>query len=428
MSAVLRIHTMPFSRLGLSPYVLPALQQALLQAGYAAPTPIQQQAVPVVLEGRDVVALAPTGSGKTAAYVLPALQRFFMTPPRKPRVLAQLVLVPTRELALQVTDVFATLGRELPRKPHLVCAVGGVSINLQMMALRGGADVVVATPGRLLDLLAHNALSLRQVQLLVLDEADRLLELGFGDELRQVLAELPVQRQTLLFSATFPADIEALAAAGLRDPQRLAVSAQAPVEIEQRAIHVDNGRRTELLLSLLEDRQWQQVLVFVGSIREGDRLAAQLRKADINAQALHGELSQGRRFRMLQAFKDGELQVLVATDLAARGIDIVRLPAVVNYELPRSPADYLHRIGRTGRAGEKGLAVSFVDGASMPHWRLIGKRHGLEVAVEMMPGFEPQQAAPAPSVVADDNGGIKGRRPSKKDRLRAAAAAGNVTG
>lgn len=419
---------MPFSQLGLSPYVSPALQQALQQAGYVAPTPIQQQAVPLVLKGRDVVALAPTGSGKTAAYVLPALQHFFMSPPRKPRVLSQLVLVPTRELALQVTDVFATLARELPRKPHLVCAVGGVSINPQMMALRGGADIVVATPGRLLDLLANNALSLRQVQLLVLDEADRLLELGFGDELRQILAELPVQRQTLLFSATFPADIEALAAAGLRDPQRLEVGAQAPVEIEQRAIHVDCDRRTELLLSLLEDQQWPQVLVFVGSIREGDRLAGQLRKADINAQALHGELSQGRRVRMLQAFKDGGVRVLVATDLAARGIDIARLPMVVNYELPRAPADYLHRIGRTGRAGEKGLAVSFIDSASMPHWRLIGKRHGLEVAVEVVPGFEPKQAAPAATVVADDNGGIKGRRPSKKDRLRAAAAAGKPAG
>ncbi|HEX7992156.1 MAG TPA: DEAD/DEAH box helicase, partial [Stenotrophomonas sp.] len=302
---------MPFSQLGLSPYVLPALQQALQQAGYLAPTPIQQQAVPLLLKGRDVVALAPTGSGKTAAYVLPALQRFFMATPRKPRVLAQLILVPTRELALQVSDVFTTLGRELPRRPHLVCAVGGVSINPQMMSLRGGADIVVATPGRLLDLLAHNALSLKQVQLLVLDEADRLLELGFGDELRQILAELPVKRQTALFSATFAADIQALAAAGLHEPQHLEIGEQSAPDIEQRTIHVDSTRRAELLLSLLEDPHWQQVLVFVGSIRDGDRLASQLRKADINAQALHGELSQGRRFRMLQDFKDGQTRVLV---------------------------------------------------------------------------------------------------------------------
>ena len=413
---------MPFSQLGLSPYVLPALQQALQQAGYLAPTPIQQQAVPLLLKGRDVVALAPTGSGKTAAYVLPALQRFFMATPRKPRVLAQLILVPTRELAQQVSDVFTALGRELPRRPHLVCAVGGVSINPQMMSLRGGADIVVATPGRLLDLLAHNALSLKQVQLLVLDEADRLLELGFGDELRQILAQLPAQRQTALFSATFAADIEALAAAGLREPQRLEIGEQSAPAIEQRTIHVDSARRAELLLSLLEDPQWQQVLVFVGSIRDGDRLARLLRKADINAQALHGELSQGRRFRMLQDFKDGEVRVLVATDLAARGIDITRLPVVVNYDLPRAPADYLHRIGRTGRAGEKGLAVSFVDSAAMPHWRLICKRHGLDNATEVLEGFEPTQAAPAATVVADDKGGIKGRRPSKKDRARAAAA------
>ncbi len=414
---------MPFSRLGLSPGVLPALQQALQQAGYGVPTPIQRQAVPVLLEGQDVVALAPTGSGKTAAYVLPALQRFFAAPPRKPRVLQQLVLVPTRELALQVADVFATLGRELPRQPRVVCAVGGVSINPQLMALRGGADVVVATPGRLLDLLAHNALSLRQVQLLVLDEADRLLELGFGDELRQILTELPIRRQTALFSATFPEQIEALAAAGLRAPQRLQAAAQPQPDIEQRAIRVDAGRRVELLLSLLDDPQWRQVLVFVGSIREGERLAGALRKHDIAVQALHGELSQGRRVRALQAFKDGALQVLVATDVAARGIDIAGLPVVVNHELPRSPADYLHRIGRTGRAGEKGLAVSFVDAAALAHWRLICKRNGLQLEPVVQPGFEPKDAAaPAPRV-ADDNGGIKGRRPSKKDRLRAAAAA-----
>ncbi|WP_282277454.1 DEAD/DEAH box helicase [Stenotrophomonas sp. PS02297] len=414
---------MPFSRLGLSPYVLPALQRALQQAGYGAPTPIQQQAVPVLLKGQDVVALAPTGSGKTAAYVLPALQHFSMAPPRRPRVLRHLVLVPTRELALQVADVFATLGRELPRQPRVVCAVGGVSINPQMMALRGGADVVVATPGRLLDLLAHNALSLRQVQLLVLDEADRLLELGFGEELRQILAELPAQRQTALFSATFPEQIEALAAAGLRAPQRLQVDAQARPEIEQRALRVDAGRRVELLLSLLDDPQWRQVLVFVGSIREGDRLAGALRSSGIAVQALHGDLSQGRRVRTLQAFKDGELQVLVATDVAARGIDIAGLPVVVNHELPRSPADYLHRIGRTGRAGAAGLAVSFVEAAALAHWRLICRRHGLRLEPEVVPGFEPQEEAPAASPVADGNGGIKGRRPSKKDRLRAAAVA-----
>ena len=417
---------MPFSRLGLSPYVLPALQDALQQAGYAQPTPIQQQAIPLIVQGRDLVALAPTGSGKTAAYVLPALQRFVLTPPRKPRVLAQLVLVPTRELAQQVTDVFTTLGRHLERQPRVVCAVGGVSINPQMMSLRGGADVVVATPGRLLDLLAHNALSLKQVQLLVLDEADRLLDMGFGDELRQVLAELPVRRQTLLFSATFPPDIEALADAGLHQPQRVEVSEQAQPEIEQRALRVDADRRIELLLKLLEDPSWTQVLVFVGSRRDSDRLASHLRTADVNAQALHGDLSQGRRMRMLQAFKDGELQVLVATDLAARGIDIARLPVVVNYELPRSSDDYLHRIGRTGRAGEKGQAVSFVDAASLAHWRLICKRNALDVAVEQLTGFEPKQNAPAAPRVADDNGGIKGRRPSKKDRLRAAAVANPV--
>ncbi|MGB3392931.1 MAG: DEAD/DEAH box helicase [Stenotrophomonas sp.] len=417
---------MPFSTLGLSPGVLPALQRGWQQAGYGAPTPIQQQAVPVLLAGQDVVVLAPTGSGKTAAYVLPALQRFSGAPPRKPRLLRQLVLVPTRELALQVADVFATLGRELPRQPRVVCAVGGVSINPQMMALRGGADTVVATPGRLLDLLAHNALSLRQVQLLVLDEADRLLELGFGEELRRIFAELPTQRQTALFSATFPEQAEALAAAGLRAPRRLQVAAQSQPDIEQRAIRVDAGHREQLLLSLLDDPHWRQVLVFVGSIRDGNRLAGVLRKRGIDVQALHGELSQGRRVRALQAFKDGQLQVLVATDVAARGIDIAGLPVVVNYELPRSAADYLHRIGRTGRtgrAGAKGLAVSFIDAAGLAHWRLICKRHGLQQEPVVLPGFEPKEGSVPALAAADGNGGIKGRRPSRKDRLRAAAAA-----
>ena len=416
---------MPYSRLGLSPATLPALQQALHQAGYHAPTPVQQQAVPLLLQGHDLVALAPTGSGKTAAYVLPALQQFLLATPRKPRPLRQLVLVPTRELALQVADVFATLGRQLPRRPHVVCAVGGVSINPQMMALRGGADVVVATPGRLLDLLAHNALSLRQVQLLVLDEADRLLELGFGDELRQILAELPTRRQTALFSATFPESIKALAAAGLREPQRVQVHAEAQAAplIEQRALRVDAARRGELLLSLLADPQWTQVLVFVASIRDGERLAGELRKAGIAAQALHGDMAQGRRVRALQDFKDGQLQVLVATDVAARGIDIAGLPVVVNHDLPRSPADYLHRIGRTGRAGASGVAVSFVDAAGVAHWRLICKRHGLSLEPTLVPGFEPRESPAPPPRTADGNGGIKGRRPSKKDKLRAAAAA-----
>lgn len=409
---------MPFASLGLSP----ALAAAAAAQGFQSPTPIQAEAIPAILRGADLLGQAQTGSGKTAAFALPLLQRVQEARLPGQRSVQALVLVPTRELAAQVGGVLRDLAAALPSPPRIAVVFGGVSINPQMMALRGGADVVVATPGRLLDLLAHNALSLRQVQLLVLDEADRLLELGFGDEVRRILAGLPAQRQTALFSATFPDQIEALAAAGLRAPARLQVDAQAPAQIEQRALRVDGERRVELLLSLLRDPRWRQVLVFVASIREGDRLAGALRGQGIAAQALHGDLSQGRRVRTLQAFKEGQLQVLVATDVAARGIDIAGLPVVVNHALPRSPADYLHRIGRTGRAGSPGLAVSLVEAAALAHWRLICRRHGLRLEPEVVPGFEPTGAVPAAAPAGDGNGGIKGRRPSRKDRLRAAAA------
>lgn len=415
---------MPFSRLGLSPYVLPALQRALQEQGYGQPTPIQQQAVPVIVQGRDVIAMAPTGSGKTVAFVLPLLQQFMARAATSPRRLAQLVLVPTRELATQVAGTFEALAAHLPRRPKLVVAVGGISINPQMMALRGGADLVVATPGRLLDLLAHNAVVLDQVGTLVLDEADRLLDLGFGEELAQVLAKLPVTRQTLLFSATFPPAIARLALASLRDPQRIEVGgSQEQPDITQRAFQVDSGRRTQLLAQLVQQQGWTRTLVFVGSRHGSEKVAEKLAKAGVSAEALHGELSNGRRTRVLQAFKEGRVQVLVATDVAARGIDIVQLPVVVNYDLPRSPAEYTHRIGRTGRAGEAGLAISFVSAGTEAHLRLIEKRQQLELEREQIPGFEPEEVAAAAATVADDNGGIKGRRPSKKDRLRAAAAA-----
>ncbi len=415
---------MPFSRLGLSPYVLPALQRALQEQGYGQPTPIQQQAVPVIVQGRDVIAMAPTGSGKTVAFVLPLLQQFMARAVTSPRRLAQLVLVPTRELATQVAETFEALAAHLPRRPKLVVTVGGISINPQMMALRGGADLVVATPGRLLDLLAHNAVVLDQVGTLVLDEADRLLDLGFGEELAQVLAKLPVTRQTLLFSATFPPAIARLALASLRDPQRIEVGGtlEQP-DITQRALLVDSGRRTQLLAQLVQQQGWTRTLVFVGSRHGSEKVAEKLAKAGVSAEALHGELSNGRRTRVLQAFKEGQVQVLVATDVAARGIDIVQLPVVVNYDLPRSPAEYTHRIGRTGRAGEAGLAISFVSAGTEAHLRLIEKRQQLQLQREQIPGFEPEELAAAAATVADDNGGIKGRRPSKKDRLRAAAAA-----
>jgi superfamily II DNA/RNA helicase len=300
---------------------------------------------------------------------------------------------------------------------------GGVSINPQMMALGGGADIIVATPGRLLDLVDQNAVSLSAVNTLVLDEADRLFALGFADELNRIVTRLPAKRQTLLFSATFPPEVEKLARSLLHDPIRVEV-APAPdttPDIEQRAIEVDAPRRTQLLRHLIQTHGWTRVLVFVATKYATEHVADKLRRAGLNADALHGELSQGARQQALADFKDSKTQVLIATDVAARGLDIAQLPVVVNFDLPRSATDYTHRIGRTGRAGERGVAVSFISADSHAHFRLIEKRHKLALPREQIEGFEPlENEVPVPV----STGGIKGKRKSKKDRLREASERG----
>jgi superfamily II DNA/RNA helicase len=329
-----------------------------------------------------------------------------------------LVLVPTRELATQVSEVLRDLARPLTQSIKVGTLFGGVSINPQMMSLRSGADVVVASPGRLLDIVAHNALSLDAVQQLVLDEADRLLDLGFTEELQRVLALLPTQRQNLLFSATFAPAVQGLAEAGLRDPVRITIEsteAQAP-NIAQRAIAVDDKKRTALLRYLLAEHPQQRMLVFVATRYACEHVANKLYLAGIFATAFHGEMSQGARQTVLDEFKAGRWDVVVTTDLASRGIDIALLPIVVNYDLPRSATDHTHRIGRTARAGASGLAVSFVTAEAQAHWRLICKREQLDLPLEVVPGFEPTDTPPEPQ----GNGGVKGKRPSKKDKLRAA--------
>ena len=416
---------MPFPSLGLAP----ALALAATDAGYLAPTAIQLAAVPAVLRGQDVLGLAQTGSGKTAAFSLPLLQRWAEAPRhRSRRAVHTLVLVPTRELAAQVGETLRILAQHLNERPKIAVLFGGVSVNPQMMALRGGADIVVATPGRLLDLLDHNALKIGDVAALVLDEADRLLDLGFAEELSRILALLPAQRQNLFFSATFVPAVEALAAQLLRDPLRIEVESTDATEpdIAQRAIEVDASRRTQLLRHLVQEQKWTRVLAFVATKHAAEIVADKLRKAGIEAEPFHGLLSQGKRTQVVADFKASRVQVVVATDLAARGIDIAQLPVVVNYDLPRSATDYVHRIGRTGRAGESGLAVSFIPADSEAHFRLIEKRQGLSVPRERIAGFEPVEVAVAPQAIESPaNGGIKGTRPSKKDKLRAAAAANN---
>jgi ATP-dependent RNA helicase RhlE len=414
---------MTFTSLGLSE----PLARAVAGLGYEAPTQVQREAIPAVLQGRDVWACARTGSGKTAAFVLPILHALSAHPGRGPRQVRALVLVPTRELAAQISEAMGRYGRYLPRPLKTCLAVGGVSANPQMMALRGGADVVVATPGRALDLAKQNALRLSSVETLVLDEADRLLSSGFADELARLLALLPARRQNLLFSATFPQAVQTLVAQLLHEPTRVSVEAPAPAgapealrALEQRAIEVDTDKRTVLLRRLLETHAWSHVLVFVASRHGADHVALKLNRAGILAAALHGELSQGARTQALADFQAQRVKVLVATDVAARGLDIAQLPAVVNYDLPRSTVDYLHRIGRTGRAGQAGVAVSFVTADTEAHFQLIERRHHLTLPRERIAGLEPAELAPQ---ALDPHGGVKGKRKSKKDKLREAAAA-----
>jgi superfamily II DNA/RNA helicase len=406
-----------FSRLGLSP----ALARAVHAHGYEQPTAIQAAAIPAILRGSDVLASARTGSGKTAAFALGILQGFEGVAREAPRRTRALVLVPTRELAAQVGEFFRVIARPFAGQVKVAIVFGGVSINPQLLGLRGGAEVVVATPGRLLDLVEHNALRLADVATLVLDEADRLLEAGFADELSRVLALLPPGRRNLLFSATFPPAVQALAQGLLRDPVRIDATPEpsAAPDIAQRAIRVDAAQRTPLLRHLIRQEGWTRVLVFVATRYATEHVADKLRNAGIAASALHGDLSQGARTNALADVTAGRLQVLVATDLAARGIDIAQLPVVVNYDLPRSAVDYVHRIGRTARAGASGLAVSFVSASTEAHFRLIEKRQGHRVPREDVAGFEPRETtAPPPP----DGGGVKGKRKSRKDKLREAAA------
>ncbi|MBI2800567.1 MAG: DEAD/DEAH box helicase [Gammaproteobacteria bacterium] len=410
---------MEFSALGLSAPLI----RAVSTRNYSVPTPIQEAAIPVILRGADVWVCAQTGTGKTAAFALPLLQRCLSTRGETPRPVRVLILVPTRELAAQIGSTIDDYAHYATPPLKIGTVFGGVSINPQMMALRGGADIVVATPGRLLDLVEHRALCLDRIEVLVLDEADRLFDLGFADELTRIVRLLPARRQNLLFSATFPPAVHALAADLLRDPIRIDVPSTPATEptILQRVIAVDTPRRTQLLRHLIQEHGWQRALVFVATKYATEHVAQKLCQVGIKAASFHGELSQAARTKSLVDFKARQLQVLVATDVAARGIDIVELPVVVNYDLPRSAVDYLHRIGRTGRAGSSGVAVSFVSATAEAHFRLIEKRHAIKLPRETIAGFEP--AATSATDPNPSTGGIKGTRKNKKDKLREAVGA-----
>ncbi len=376
---------MPFSNLGLSESLL----KAITDSGYTTPTPIQVKAIPAVLTGHDLLAAAQTGTGKTAGFTLPILQRLAQTNYGRNRPVRALILTPTRELAAQVAESVVKYGAH--QEPRLKSEVvfGGVKINPQMMRLRGGVDILTATPGRLLDLVSQNAVNLSKVEILVLDEADRMLDMGFIKDIRKILALLPKKRQNLLFSATFSADIRKLTHDLLVNPIKIEVAVEnaAADTIDQLVYTVNKTAKTALLTHLVKTKDWQQVLVFTSTKHGANKLTEKLNAAQIKAAAIHGNKSQGARTSALAGFKAGEIRVLVATDVAARGIDIAQLPHVVNFELPRSSSDYVHRIGRTGRAGQNGQAVSLVSQDEYQALRLVEKLIGVQIPREHIDGF-----------------------------------------
>jgi ATP-dependent RNA helicase RhlE len=363
-----------FDSLGLSAQLVRAAELA----GYAGATSVQAAAIPAVLAGRDLRVRAETGSGKTAAFGLPLLQRLSERPhvrSARGNPVVALILAPTRELVMQIADVLGALARSLPARVKILSVYGGVSSNPQMMALRGGADILVATPGRLLDLHRQHAVELTALRALVLDEADRMLSLGFGAELGEILSLLPARRQNLLFSATFPPELSPLVQRMLHEPLEVDLAAATtPLSIEQRVYTVAPERKSGLLIHLIKEHDLRQVLVFVSVKKTGDALVAKLNRAQLHAAVFHADKSQTERQRWLGEFRSGRLRVLIATDLAARGLDIEELPAVINFELPRSPNDYTHRIGRTGRAGKSGVAITLLSPDEQQHFGVIEKR------------------------------------------------------
>jgi ATP-dependent RNA helicase RhlE len=403
---------MLFNQLGLSAELLRAVEEK----GYRQATPIQQQAIPHILEGHDILAGAQTGTGKTAGFTLPLLQRLQESQSGGRRTIRALILTPTRELAAQVAESVRDYGSHLPFRTSVI--FGGVSINTQIAKLRKGVDIVVATPGRLLDHAQQGTIDLSSVEILVLDEADRMLDMGFIRDIRRILKMLPDERQNLLFSATFSGDIRRLAANLLNAPTEIEVAARnKTVEQVSQIVHpVDKRRKRELLSHRIGKENWRQVLVFTRTKHGANRLAGQLSDDGIESSAIHGNKSQAARTRALKEFKAGAVRVLVATDIAARGLDIDRLPHVVNYELPHLPEDYVHRIGRTARAGQEGHAVSLVCVDEEKLLRDIERLLNCKIDKEVIPGYEPDPRIKAEPIHMGrpQRSGGRGNRPRKR--------------
>ena len=404
---------MSFETLGLSP----DLMQAVKLAGYENPTAVQARTIPLILTGKDVIAEAKTGTGKTASFVLPILQLLQEEDCSDRKTIKALILTQTRELAVQVNGQVKLYGRNLTRPLRRVLLVGGLNIDVQLRTLMHGADIVVATPGRLLDIVIKQKVDFSDLRFLIIDEADKLFDLGFAKELQAVLNLLPARRQNLLFSATIDANMTAMATAFMPEAIHIKIDQTTPTveHVDQQVIEVNRNNRGPLLRHLLQTKAWAQALIFVASVRDADILTAKLHKANIDANAFHGGLTQAQRTAILNDFKAKRIKVLVATDLAARGIDIHQMPVVVNYDLPRSPEDYIHRIGRTARAGATGTAITFVGHEDQAHFTLIEKRVRLRLPRQSIKGFELTGEA-LPEIKG--NLPIKGKRPNKKDKAR----------
>ena len=383
-TAISQLNYMSFNQLGLSEPLL----RAINKKGYANPSPIQEKAIPVILERKDILASAQTGTGKTAGFTLPILQILTQQSGNQKRKIRSLILTPTRELAAQVNQSVTDYSQFVDIKSTVI--FGGVNANPQIKSLKEGIDILIATPGRLLDLHQQRALSLANVEILVLDEADRMLDMGFLRDIKRILALLPQKRQNLLFSATFSREIKLLAGSFLHQPILVeATPENTTVEkIEQRVYHVDQGRKTDLLIKLINEGNWSQVLIFTRTKHGANRLSQKLEKARINSAAIHGNKTQGARTKALYGFKEGSVRVLVATDIAARGLDIPLLPHVINFELPNISEDYIHRIGRTGRAGARGEAISLVNFDEVAYLRDIEKLTGQKIPSSSIKGFE----------------------------------------
>lgn len=397
------------------------IQKSLDENKYISTTQIQEKVIPLVLENKDLMAKAQTGSGKTAGFVLPILEKWLgYNHPKKAKI-TTLVLAPTRELTLQVANTFEIFSKNFNKKPKIVSVIGGASIGDQLLDIQKGCDIVVATAGRLLDIINKKQIDLSTLEFFVLDEADKMLDLGFSDELDEILKELPENRQNLLFSATYPQKMLDIASKITTSAVKVEQEEEAPTveKIQQRAIRVNSENRGPLLRHLIQSNDWPLVLVFMANKRASDNIAAKFRKHGIEAESFHGDLIQEERVETLEDFKAKKINVLFATDIAARGLHIDDITCVINFDLPRATADYVHRIGRTGRAGKDGLAISFITNENSEHFKLIEKRCKISLEKEVLEGFEPTGKAPMKQKGAEP---IKGKRKSKKDKLREAQA------